>query len=313
VGQVPFSSERKWMSTFHRDGARILACVKGAPGQIIARSSRLLDEGGGEQPLDDTGRARLQEWNARLADRGLRVLALARSHVRRPAEDAATDLTFVALVGIADPPATGVRETVALLRDAGVRTVMITGDQRLTAAAAVRDLALVRGEIRIIDGHELAAIPDDALPARLRDTAAVCRVSPSDKLRIDSALQRSGEIVAMLGDGVNDAAALRKADIGVAMGVRGTDVAKDAADMVLADDRFATVGRAVEEGRVVFDNIRKFVFYLFSCNLAEVVVLLAAGVAGVVGMLTPSRSCGSTSSPTRFRHWRSRSSQRTLA
>ena len=287
IGQVPFSSERKWMSTFHRDGTKVLACVKGAPGEILARSSRVVDERGIERSLDASSRRQLEDWNARLADRGLRVLALATALVRQPTEDAITDLTFVAIVGIADPAAEGVRETVAMLRAAGVRTIMLTGDQRLTAAAAARDLELTCGELRIIDGRELAMISDAALPETLRATAALCRVSPSDKLRIVAALQASGEVVAMLGDGVNDAAALRKSDIGVAMGLRGTDVAKDAADMVLADDRFATIGLAVEQGRVVFDNIRKFVFYLFSCNLAEVIVLFAAGSMGVVGMLAP--------------------------
>ena len=287
VGQVPFSSERKWMATFHRTETGLIAFVKGAPEPLIALCTRLVDEHGQAQPLTDAGRARLSARNERLADRGLRVLALARGNVRQASEAAVADLTFVAMVGIADPPAPGVSDTLALLRGAGIRTLMVTGDQAMTAAAVARELELVRGDIRVIDGRELALIEEVALPGRLDDIAAVCRVSPSDKLRIVAALQRRGDIVAMLGDGVNDAAALRKADIGVAMGVRGTDVAKDAADMVLADDRFVTVGDAVEEGRVVFDNIRKFVFYLFSCNLAEVLVLCAAGVMGVTGMLTP--------------------------
>jgi P-type Ca2+ transporter type 2C len=287
AGQVPFSSERKWMATFHRAEAGLVALVKGAPETVIALCTRVADERSQAQPLTDGGRARLSAWNARLADRGLRVLALARGDVRQASETAVADLTLVAMVGIADPPAPGVSDTLALLRGAGIRTMMVTGDQAMTAAAVARELDLVGGDIRVIDGRELALIDEDALPGRLDEVAAVCRVSPSDKLRIVGALQHRGDIVAMLGDGVNDAAALRKADIGVAMGVRGTDVAKDAADMVLADDRFVTVGEAVEEGRVVFDNIRKFVFYLFSCNLAEVLVVCAAGAIGVVGLLTP--------------------------
>ena len=287
IGQVPFSSERKWMATFHSSGTGVQACVKGAPGAVLDRSSHLMRADGTTQPLDDAMRAALAARNDRLARRGLRVLALAHGNVRRPAENEVSGLTLVGLVGMADPPAAGVRETIARLRAAGVRTLMITGDQRSTASAVARELDLTDGPIIVIEGQELADIPDDRLPDRLRETTAVCRVSPMDKLRIVRALQQNGEIVAMLGDGVNDAAALRKADIGVAMGLRGTDVAKDAADMVLADDRFVTIGEAVEGGRVVFDNIRKFVFYLFSCNLAEVMVLFVAGLVGNVAMLTP--------------------------
>ena len=287
VAQLPFSSERKWMATFHRASSGLVAFAKGAPDRIIARCAREVEPDGAERDLDEAGRMRLLEWNARLAERGLRVLAVARGNVARATEADVRDLTFLGLVGITDPPAAGVRETVVTLDDAGIRTVMVTGDQRLTAMAVAGALALVHGEVKVLDAQELAAMDDPTLLERLRDVSVLCRVSPADKLRIVSALQQRGDIVAMLGDGVNDAAALRKADIGVAMGVRGTDVAKDAADMVLADDRFTTVGAAVEEGRVVFDNIRKFVFYLFSCNLAEVVVLFGAGVAGASALLTP--------------------------
>ena len=287
VAQVPFSSERKWMATFHRAPAGLMACAKGAPDRIIARCARELAPDDTERALDEAARARLHDWNERLAEHGLRVLALARGVVDHAEEDAVRDLTFLGLVGIADPPAAGVHETVEALGEAGIRTVMVTGDQRLTAVAVARELGLVRGAARVLDAQELEALDDQALLERMRDVNVLCRVSPADKLRIVSALQQRGDIIAMLGDGVNDAAALRKADIGVAMGVRGTDVAKDAADMVLADDRFATIGAAVEEGRVVFDNIRKFVFYLFSCNLAEVAVLFGAGVAGTPAILTP--------------------------
>ena len=287
VGQIPFSSERKWMATFHRVENDVVAYVKGAPDRLIDRCTREVDLLGNDVPLDHAGRERLHAVSRAFAAQGLRTLAVTRGDVRHVEPERLDQLSLVALVGITDPPAAGVRETVALLQRAGIRTVMITGDHRLTATAIGRQLGLASLDTGSMDGNELAATRDDALAERLRDVAVVCRVSPGDKLRVVSALQRTGDIVAMLGDGVNDAAALRKADIGVAMGVRGTDIAKDAADIVLADDRFVTVGEAVEEGRVVFENIRKFVFYLFSCNLAEVAVLCVAGLVGVQSLLTP--------------------------
>ena len=164
---------------------------------------------------------------------------------------------------------------------------MITGDQRATAEAVGRAIGLIDGPAHILEGRELATMTASELAARIADVHVFSRVSPEHKLLIVEALQQRGEIVAMLGDGVNDAAALKKADVGVAMGMRGTDVAKQAAAIVLQDDRFETVAAAVEEGRVIFDNIRKFVFYLFSCNVAEVLVLLVAGLAGLPLPLTP--------------------------
>ncbi|MEX2177239.1 MAG: HAD-IC family P-type ATPase [Gemmatimonadaceae bacterium] len=287
AGEIPFSSERQWMATFHRTPDDTLrAYVKGAPGRIIERSVRELGAGG-ERPLDEAGRQRLIDTNQTLAARGLRVLALARADVRNMSEEAVRALTFVGFVGIADPPAPEVKETIRRLRDGGIRTVMITGDQRLTAVAVARELGIIGDKEGAMDGRELATLDEASLAARLEHTGVFNRVSPADKLRIVEALQRRGEIVAMLGDGVNDAAALKKADIGVAMGMRGTDIAKEAADIVLADDRFSTIAAAVEEGRVIFDNIRKFVFYLFSCNLAEVLVLLVAAVIGLPQPLLP--------------------------
>ncbi|HZO18580.1 MAG TPA: HAD-IC family P-type ATPase [Gemmatimonadaceae bacterium] len=286
-GEVPFSSERQWMATFNRNGpGALLVHAKGAPGRIIERSARALSADG-ERPLDDAGRRRLLEENRALAARGLRVLAVAKATAGEVTESAVRDLTFVGLIGISDPPAEGVGETIRTFRDAGVRTVMITGDQRLTAVSVARQLGLVDSDEGALDGRELATLDVTALGTRLETTGVFNRVSPADKLRIVEALQQRGEIVAMLGDGVNDAAALKKADIGVAMGRRGTDIAKEAADVVLADDRFSTVAAAVEEGRVIFDNIRKFVFYLFSCNLAEVLLLLVVGLIGLPQPLLP--------------------------
>ena len=260
VGEVPFSSERMFMATFHHvanDG--MIAHLKGAPGQVLERCDKVLTRDG-ERPLDDGGRRKVLARNDELAGRGLRVLGLASGPAMTTDESALRGLAFVGLAGMIDAPAPGVRDTLQRLREAGIRTVMITGDQRGTAEAIAKSLGIAE---------------------------TFSRVSPEDKLSIVTALQERGEIVAMLGDGVNDAAALKKADVGVAMGIRGTDVARETAAIVLQDDRFTTIGAAVEEGRVIFNNIRKFVFYLFSCNLAEVLVLLAAGIAGWAQPLLP--------------------------
>jgi Ca2+-transporting ATPase len=186
-----------------------------------------------------------------------------------------------------DPPAPGVKETIGRLRAAGLRTVMLTGDQRLTAEAIGRGLGVLDGGEQVVDGKELDALSEAELQAKVASAGAFSRVSPEHKLILVRALQGRNEIVAMLGDGVNDAPALRKADVGVAMGVRGTDVAKEAAAIILLDDRFETIAAAVEQGRIIYDNIRKFVFYLFSCNVAEVLVLLFAGLAGLPLPLLP--------------------------
>ena len=244
---IPFSSDRGFMATFHERGGRLVGCVKGAPQRILAMSRP--DTAAGALAANDV-----------MAAGGLRVIGLATGEVSEPGEDALRDLEFVGLVGLMDPPAPGVKDAVARLRRAGLRTVMLTGDQRATAEAVGRDLGV---------------------------SEVFGRVTPEAKLTIVSALQQRGEIVAMIGDGINDAPALRKADIGVAMGQRGTDVAQEAAAVVLQDDRFETIVAAVEEGRIIFDNIRKVVFYLFSCNLAEVLVLLIAVLLGLPLPLLP--------------------------
>jgi len=287
VGELPFSSDRMFMATFHEDeGGGLAAALKGAPDRVLERCDRCWTTQG-LRALDAQTRASVLRKNEVLAGRGLRVLALALGPVESTIDSETRNLAFVGLVGLADPPAPGVPETIRTLREAGIRTVMLTGDQRRTAEAVARELGGLTATEQVLDARELVALSDAQLDARLRRVAAFCRVSPEDKLRIVRALQRDGQIVAMLGDGVNDAPALRHADIGVAMGRRGSDVAREAAALVLQDDRFPTVASAVEEGRVVFDNIRKFVFYLFSCNLAEVAVFLGAALAGWPVPLTP--------------------------
>jgi Ca2+-transporting ATPase len=286
VSVIPFSSERKWMASFYDDRQRHVVFLKGAPRAVLDRCTSALTIDG-RAVLDDNARQALHRVNDALAAEGLRVLAVASGAGSHTSEAALHDLTLLGFLGLADPPAAGVAETIAHLRAAGLRTVMLTGDQRLTAEAVGRAVGLLHQEETCVDGRIL-----DSLAPRERDdiiarTAAFSRVTPEHKLTVVGSLQAQGEIVAMLGDGVNDAAALRKADVGVAMGVRGTDVAKQAAAIILQDDRFVTIAAAVEEGRIIFDNIRKFVFYLFSCNVAEVLVLLTASLAGLPMPLSP--------------------------
>lgn len=285
--ELPFSSERMHLVSWHRgpDG-RLHAFVKGAPARVLDLCASLTAPEG-DRLLDDDGREMVLEKNRDLAASGLRVLALAAGTVEEPTEAALQGLSLLGLVGMIDPAAPGVKETIRTFREAGIRTIMLTGDQRLTAEAIARDLGVLEPGDETIDGREFDRLSDDELIERVERVGVYSRVSPDAKLRIISALREKGEIVAMLGDGVNDAAALKRADIGVAMGRRGTDVAKEASAVVLQDDRFPTIGAAVEEGRVVFSNIRKFVCYLFSCNVAEVLVLLLAGIAGLPLPLLP--------------------------
>ena len=215
------------------------------------------------------------------------MLALATGDTASAEESALRDLTWVGYVGMIDPPAPGVGDTIRTFQRAGIRTVMLTGDQRLTGASVARELGLLHDGDGVLDGQDVDRLSDGELVPAVARTAVFSRVSPEAKLRIVTAHQARGEVVAMLGDGVNDAAALRKADIGVAMGGRGTDLAKEAADLTLEDDRFPTIAAAVEQGRVIFDNIRKFVFYLFSCNLAEILVVLGGSLAGYPAVLLP--------------------------
>jgi len=280
VGEVPFSSERQLMAIFHRHPAtgRTTAFVKGAPHRVLDLCWSVFSRGD-SRPLDAATRQMLHRANADMAARGLRVLALATGDVSHPDERSLLGLTFIALVGISDPPAAGVKEAVGAFRRAGIRTVMLTGDQRGTAEAIARELQL-GADTEALTGDEVDALSDSELDRRLATATVFSRVSPAAKLRLVTAYQRRGEVVAMIGDGVNDAAALKRADVGVTMGRRGTEVARDTATIVLTDDRFETIGAAIAEGRLVFENIRRFVFYLFSCNLAEVIVLLGTSAAG---------------------------------
>ncbi|WP_324668221.1 cation-translocating P-type ATPase [Geochorda subterranea] len=307
TGEVPFDSVRKRMATLHANApggltwpgpaelaqARWLLFVKGSPESVLSRC-RALAQAGAIRDLDDDARAAAQEAAARMAQGALRVLAVAARPLSQPPEamDEATaerDLVLVGLVGLIDPPRPEVAEAVRLARSAGVRPIMITGDHRETAVAIAAQVGLLRegdGRRRVLTGVELDGTSDAQLEQMLDDVDVYARISPQHKLRIVEALKRRGHVVAVTGDGVNDAPALRRADVGAAMGVTGTDVAKGAADMVLADDNFATVVAAIAEGRTIFDNIKKFVHYLLSANLSEIMAIFGAILLGMGRPLT---------------------------
>ena len=284
VGEVPFSSERKLMSTMHRDAERedqLVVFSKGAPDVLLARCSREL-VGADPRPLTADRRAEIARINEALADQALRTLGVA---IRRLPNDsigpAATrgidasveqDLVFTGLIGMMDPPRPEAAAAVARAKGAGIRPIMITGDHPRTAAVIARELGIA-ADGRAATGAELERLDDQGLARTVADVSVYARVNPEHKLRIVGALQRGGATVAMTGDGVNDAPALKAADIGVAMGITGTDVSKQAADIVLADDNFATIVAAVEEGRAIFANIRKFLRFLLSSNIGEVLTM----------------------------------------
>jgi magnesium-transporting ATPase (P-type) len=273
TGEVPFESTRKRMTTIHETPGGLTAYTKGAPGELVRRCV-----------LTPRERRAALEAAERLARDGLRVLAVARRSVSPgtpPSEAIEEDLELLGIVGMHDPPRAEVAAAVRSCRRAGIRVLMVTGDHGITAEAIAQRIGLLDGPARILEGADMQRLDDRALVTALSSPRAlVARVSPEQKLRIAQALHSAGEIVAMTGDGVNDAPALRAADIGVAMGRGGTDVAREAADIVLADDNFASIAAAVEEGRAVYDNIRRFAQYHFSSNVAELLAFLAWGLSG---------------------------------
>ena len=278
IDEIPFSSESKRMTTFHRDAAGVTAYVKGAP-EVLLRSCemRLTDQGEVSCTEEDTNRI-LKEAR-RMAERALRVLALAKQE--SASHDSVDErLTFLGLVGMMDPPRPEAKAAVEKCKSAGIRVVMITGDHPLTAKAVAGELNVFqRGSV--VTGTELDAISDDVLRERVGDIEVYARVSPAHKLRVVGALQACGEVVAMTGDGVNDAPALRKADIGIAMGITGTDVTKEAGEMTLTDDNFASIVAAIEEGRGIYGNIKKYLMYLLSANIGEIGLVAGASALGL--------------------------------
>jgi P-type Ca2+ transporter type 2C len=281
VGEVPFSSERKLMSTVHSDAERkesLLVFTKGAPDVLVVHCSQEMI-GETKRPLNDERRSEILRLNERLAGEALRTLSVAARELPGNAlqstevdEDLEHELVFLGLIGMIDPPREEAKHAVARARNAGIRPMMITGDHPKTAAIIAGELG-IGSDGRTVTGPELEKMSDDALAQTVREVSVYARVNPAHKLRIVKALQRNGAIVAMTGDGVNDAPALKTADIGVAMGITGTDVSKEAADVVLTDDNFATIVAAVEEGRAIFSNIRKFLRFLLSSNIGEVMTM----------------------------------------
>ena len=296
VGEVPFSSERKLMSTVHTDveqPERLLVFTKGAPDILLSRCQAVWI-GDGSQPLTEEHRTRIRDINEQLAGQALRTLGMAYRALPRDALDnpnAVNDqleqeLVFLGLVGMIDPPRDEVKDAVAIAKGAGIRPIMITGDHPRTAAAIAAELGIAN-TATAITGAELERMSDEALRTTVREASVYARVNPEYKLRIVDALQHNGHVVAMTGDGVNDAPALKTANIGVAMGITGTDVSKEAADMILADDNFATIVAAVEEGRAIFANIQKFLRFLLSSNIGEVLTMFGGVVlASVLGLRT---------------------------
>jgi Ca2+-transporting ATPase len=288
VFQIPFDSERKAMSVVVRqgDGAAALY-TKGAPEVILAKCNSERRDGQ-DVPLTEARRSEIMRDGAAMAARALRVLALAERRLAEVGQaiDGEHDLTFVGLAGMIDPPREEVKAAVQRCRAAGIRPVMITGDHPATALAIARELEIAGDADRVVTGGELDAMSDVELTASAEQISVYARVSAEHKLRVVQAWKDRGQIVAMTGDGVNDAPALKAADIGIAMGVSGTDVTKEASDMVLTDDNFASIINAVEEGRGIFDNIQKFVFYLLACNTGEVLFVLVAALVGWPAPLT---------------------------
>jgi len=276
-GELPFDSQRKRMSTLHPAGAgKGWLLVKGAPDVLLERC-----EYGPKGPLTTADRQRILQANDDMAAQAMRVLAVARRELpripKRPdSRELEQELTFLGLFGLTDPPRKEAREAVERCHQAGVRPVMITGDHRATALAIARELDICREGSLSITGPELDFMPQAVLEEDIERFSVFARVSPEHKMRIVQAWQKKGHVVAMTGDGVNDAPALRSADIGCAMGLSGTDVAKGAAEMILTDDNFSTIVYAVEEGRGIYANIKKAIHYLLSCNIGEIFTIFAA-------------------------------------
>lgn len=285
VKDIPFDSSRKMMTTIHKmpNGYRVI--TKGAPDVLLKRCNKVYDNGN-VTTLDYSKTKLIENQNNKMADEALRVLAIAYLDIpnlpsKIDTETVEKNLIFIGLIGMIDPPREGVKEAVTTCKKAGIKTVMITGDHIITAKAIAKDLGILRGSDLAVTGEELDKIPQSILQKNIMNYSVFARVTPEHKVRIVKAYQSTGAVVAMTGDGVNDAPALKNADIGIAMGKNGTDVAKNAADMVLTDDNFVTIVEAVKQGRNIFDNIKKAVHFLIATNIGEIVTIFLGLVLGL--------------------------------
>lgn len=284
VNEIPFSSETKRMTTLHKIGEGTTAYTKGAPEVVLSNCDRWLTADG-VQVLDEAGRVQALAIAQQMAEQALRVLAIAEKP-NVTLESAQSGMIFLGLAGMIDPPRPEAKDAIAVCKQAGIRPVMITGDHPVTARAVARELGLLNNGGRVVTGAELEEMAEDQLARDVQDIQVYARVSPAHKLRVVTAWQAHGHIAAMTGDGVNDAPALKKADIGIAMGITGTDVTKEAAAMTLTDDNFASIVAAVEEGRGVFGNIKKYLMYLLSSNIGEIGLMAGTALLGLPLPLT---------------------------
>ena len=287
VDEIPFDSERKLMTTVHEREGKYIVYTKGGVDELLNKCTSYIDHGEVKEDLQSFIPT-IEDTNEKMAKDALRVLAFGYKELdHKPTQDELeNNLTFVGLYGMIDPPREEAKLAVEKCKTAGIKTVMITGDHKITATAIAKKLGILENENEAITGAELDKISDEELEKNIRNYSVYARVSPEHKVRIVKAWQKNGEIVAMTGDGVNDSPALKTADIGCAMGKVGTDVAKEAADVILVDDNFATVVSAVEEGRRIYDNILKVIQFLLSSNIGEIVVLLLATLfSGVIAKI----------------------------
>ena len=284
VHEIPFSSETKRMTTIHESDGKLVAYAKGAP-EVILEDCDYVLAADGIQRLDAAGREQILSQAHDMAGQALRVLGVASKSDATPV-NAGQAMTFLGLAGMIDPPRPEAKAAIVVSTEAGIRPVMITGDHPLTAQAVAQELGLLHNGGRVVTGAQLEEMSDDQLLHGVEDISVYARVSPAHKLRVVSAWQSRGHIVAMTGDGVNDAPALKKADIGIAMGITGTDVTKEAAAMTLTDDNFASIVAAVEEGRGVFGNIKKYLMYLLSSNIGEIGLMAGSALLGLPLPLT---------------------------
>ena len=284
VGEAPFDSMRKMMSTVHKTGGKFIQYTKGAPDEVLKRCTHML-KGGQVVEMTEALRGEILSANKAMADKALRVLAAAQREYDQMPQDTSpealeADLTFIGLTGMIDPVRPEVVDAIKECRAAGIRPIMITGDHKDTAVAIAMELGIITDPSQAITGAQLDEISDEDFDRKVEEYSVYARVQPEHKVRIVNAWKKKGKITAMTGDGVNDAPSIKSADIGVGMGITGTDVTKNVADMVLADDNFATIVSAVEEGRRIYDNIRKAIQFLLASNLSEVLSIFIATLLG---------------------------------